>query len=588
VHALTYTVGRNVAFGAGQYAPKTSAGQHLIVHESAHVAQQATEGAAPAAEELSIGTPGSRYEQAADRAAGTALARRQDAALQRLPNIEPTGSMLQRQAIGATEETDDFAAEVEPLPDVSGEGEPYHAVAFGLSLQGRTDANFRNRFKTVDVRATLGTGCTGCTGRSCVNATGTLESTYTVTTEVTLPRVSDFPDLTPCQQKRVRTAIDTDLAPHEQQHVRAYNTYTGTTRQPFSRTLCRNKMDSAMRTMHKTAEASRRAAAKAASAALDPFNVEVDLDCEDGPDAGMSFAPPDAGPVPAVPARGAAPVRTPTATISAMSFRGTANRIAPTRRVTVPITVNDLPTGSYVRVDVEGSGGANGTATVTSGTTLARSGDVTIRGGIQTTPGNAGNLRIRARVDGGVVGRSPGFTVAAFPINWTATWAHDVRSDTALGLEVQDGWESDGSGSVTELDQVKLTERVDVQSRDNPPFTSTGAISAAGKGTSRALEGNKLTTDTHAYGRAAINTAGLGFGTWRLVKGQLSLFNCRRTGVTNAVMPASGMTITHIVWNFAQAPGWKYRAVKQGAAITVEGRVATAGSGRAESSEYNL
>jgi hypothetical protein len=88
---------------------------------------------------------------------------------------------------------------------------------------------------------------------------------------------------------------------------------------------------------------------------------------------------------------------------------------------------------------------------------------------------------------------------------------------------------------------------------------------------------------------ANINTAGLGLGTWRLVYGQLSLFNCRRTGVTNAVMPASGMTITHTVWNFFPFPGgWKHQTVKEGAALTVEGRAATAGSGRAQSSVHNL
>jgi hypothetical protein len=284
----------------------------------------------------------------------------------------------------------------------------------------------------------------------------------------------------------------------------------------------------------------------------------------------------------------AAPVRAPTATISAVSFRGTANRIAPTQSVTVPITVNDLPTGGSVTVDVEGSGGANGTATVTAGATLAGSGSVTIRGGIQTTPGNAGNLRLRATVGGTVIGRSPGFTVAAFPINWTDTFAADVDEPRRLGVVVQDGWSSDGSGSVSELDQVEITERVDVQSRDNPPFISAGATSAAGAGTSGFIRGDRLTRDTHTYSRANINTTGLGFGSWSLVYGQLSLFNCRRTGVTNAIMPASGMTITHTVWNFAPAPGWKHRTVKVGAALTVEGRTATAGGGRAESSVHSL
>ena len=239
-----------------------------------------------------------------------------------------------------------------------------------------------------------------------------------------------------------------------------------------------------------------------------------------------------------------------------------------------------------VTVDVEGSGGANGTATVTVGATPAGSGSVTIRGGIQTTPGNAGNLRLRATVGTAVIGRPPGFTVAAFPINWTDTFAADINEPHLLGVTVRDGWSCDGSGSVSELDQVEITERVDVQSRDNPPFISVGATSASGTGTSGFLPGNSLTGDTHTYRKANINTAGL--GSWSLVYGQLSLFNCKRTGVTNAKMPASGMTITHTVWNFAPAPGWKCQTVKVGAALTVEGRAATAGGGRAESSVYSL
>ena len=42
VSALAYTVGRDVVFGLGQYAPKTMEGKRLIAHELAHVVQQAS------------------------------------------------------------------------------------------------------------------------------------------------------------------------------------------------------------------------------------------------------------------------------------------------------------------------------------------------------------------------------------------------------------------------------------------------------------------------------------------------------------------------------------------------------------------
>ncbi len=42
VDALAYTVGRDLVFGAGQYAPQTSAGQKLLAHELTHAVQQST------------------------------------------------------------------------------------------------------------------------------------------------------------------------------------------------------------------------------------------------------------------------------------------------------------------------------------------------------------------------------------------------------------------------------------------------------------------------------------------------------------------------------------------------------------------
>jgi len=41
VNALAYTVGQNIAFGSGRYAPGTRVGNRLLAHELAHVVQQA-------------------------------------------------------------------------------------------------------------------------------------------------------------------------------------------------------------------------------------------------------------------------------------------------------------------------------------------------------------------------------------------------------------------------------------------------------------------------------------------------------------------------------------------------------------------
>ena len=40
VHARAFTVGRDIAFGAGEYTPETAAGRRLLAHELTHVAQQ--------------------------------------------------------------------------------------------------------------------------------------------------------------------------------------------------------------------------------------------------------------------------------------------------------------------------------------------------------------------------------------------------------------------------------------------------------------------------------------------------------------------------------------------------------------------
>jgi hypothetical protein len=64
VNAHAYTVGRDIVFDAGQYAPGTSEGQKLIAHELAHVVQQSRGGRPP-----SLALPGSALERSADQAA---------------------------------------------------------------------------------------------------------------------------------------------------------------------------------------------------------------------------------------------------------------------------------------------------------------------------------------------------------------------------------------------------------------------------------------------------------------------------------------------------------------------------------------
>jgi hypothetical protein len=48
VNAEAYTVGNNIVFGAGKFAPSTQPGRHLLAHELTHVLQQSGKGASPA------------------------------------------------------------------------------------------------------------------------------------------------------------------------------------------------------------------------------------------------------------------------------------------------------------------------------------------------------------------------------------------------------------------------------------------------------------------------------------------------------------------------------------------------------------
>ncbi|WP_143467525.1 hypothetical protein [Leptolyngbya ohadii] len=192
--------------------------------------------------------------------------------------FDQVGDRMSPEAVAQNSPSD---GATEPLPAISGEGETYEMVAFAntLTLRGRTDASFSNSFTVQNGTTTHATGCENCPSDECVRVRGTLRSVFNVTTTVTLPQVSNYPDLTPCQRQRVQAAITNVLAPHEQQHVAAFQTYRGTVLTPFNLTLCRADIDSTIQSMHDHIEQNRRSSAQSASDALDPFNFDVDLDC---------------------------------------------------------------------------------------------------------------------------------------------------------------------------------------------------------------------------------------------------------------------------------------------------------------------
>ncbi len=83
VNALAYTVGNDIVFAAGQYAPRAAPGQRLLAHELVHVAQQPL---GPRANpNLRLASPTHRGELEANRAARQVLADSQPSAMASVP-----------------------------------------------------------------------------------------------------------------------------------------------------------------------------------------------------------------------------------------------------------------------------------------------------------------------------------------------------------------------------------------------------------------------------------------------------------------------------------------------------------------------
>jgi hypothetical protein len=98
VNAVAYTVGQNVVFSAGQFAPQSREGQKLLAHELTHVMQQ-QERTAP----TGIDAPDSIYEREATRASEAVTSNlpltlpitRTSAVLARQPENTPTDQPVQ-------------------------------------------------------------------------------------------------------------------------------------------------------------------------------------------------------------------------------------------------------------------------------------------------------------------------------------------------------------------------------------------------------------------------------------------------------------------------------------------------------------
>ena len=68
----------------------------------------------------------------------------------------------------------------------------------------------------------------------------------------------------------------------EREHARRFHTYDGTTSHRIDFTGCgRSALQEHLQEIHDTEEEKRHTDADALSAAIDPFNRPIDLDCDD-------------------------------------------------------------------------------------------------------------------------------------------------------------------------------------------------------------------------------------------------------------------------------------------------------------------
>lgn len=231
--ARAYQLGQHLVFRDGEYDAGSRAGIRLLAHELTHVIQQGRGVMRKAAPPPPEGTPEIEPPETAGTGSSTA-------------NKENRG------------------------------GSP------NLHLEGHTEANYdHGTFSTRITSQQPAQDCADCGGDPCVEARGTLVSVFHAHPVITLPPVP--PGLSPSVTRCVRRFITRVLAPHEQQHRRAFKTYDGTVHTPFTYHGCQSPeaLNIFVQPIHDAIETGRAAHANALSDALDPFNVDLNQYCQE-------------------------------------------------------------------------------------------------------------------------------------------------------------------------------------------------------------------------------------------------------------------------------------------------------------------
>ena len=230
-------------------------------------------------------------------------------------------------------------------------------------------------------------------------------------------------------------------------------------------------------------------------------------------------------------------------------------RIPPRVDTAVKVDVTGaLPDGLSATLKIEGSGHGNGSATINalSRYNLNSSETVDLTGGTQTSPGNAGKLRLAAYLGTSKIAQSNGFSVAAFPVQANFKFNQVIKNQTIGFIPTgQKYWGANygldivsDSGYSSDLDQVKVTENIINVARSGL-FTNSPQITGSFN------NAVNHPPDYHAVGgssakslRAAIKKDP---GS-HLEHNQLWRFACARSGIPENIssgpeIPASGFKI---------------------------------------------
>ena len=239
---------------------------------------------------------------------------------------------------------------------------------------------------------------------------------------------------------------------------------------------------------------------------------------------------------------------------------GLPDSVPPGRSKTVWVKIEPTLTSGYVQFEVIDGSSSNGTAEIAVHTTRTSEGPISVRGVSQTSPGSAGNLRVRASLNGGSQSTlSRGFSVCAHPTNFRQIQG---SADQYGNLVFRYQWDSD-SGSLSKLSKVTLGEHVSYPgpSRSyrppNPPFNVSYPNPTISNGNAKA----GAATDTHYAPSFSAGPASR-FGATQHYR-----YKCQRCNMTDFRNILGPLYIIRIV-EFVDGV-WRYRAKKSGVTAIV-------------------